>query len=220
MPKSRKIASRGIPGTPKIDSKSLPGTFRAPLGAQEAPRDHPERSRHAPGSSWDRRGSVRERFRVAKIDAEAPPGAKRASFLRAPHLRTVYRSIIRCFLSIFGLFTKCKNAPMYRTCQSKSRFDTSQCEAKRSRDATLKNTENRSQNRSESVENRVSGPLGRPFRIGISGISGISGVPDASRAPDSPDFPEIPESPDFPPRMILLEAPPGRVTTSLRSLIR
>ena len=78
---------QGIPGAPKIDLKLLPGAFRAPLGAQEAPRDHPERSRHAPGSSWDRPGSVpgapgeslspaqgarksaRERFRVAKIDA-------------------------------------------------------------------------------------------------------------------------------------------------------
>ena len=58
MPKSRTIASRQVPGAPKIDLKSLPGAFRAPLGAQEAPRDHPERSRHAPGSSWDRPGSV------------------------------------------------------------------------------------------------------------------------------------------------------------------
>ncbi len=98
MPKSRQIASRGIPRAPKIDLKSLPGAFRASLGAREAPRDHPERSRHAPGSSCDHPGSVpgapgespspaqgarksaRERFGAAKIDAEAPTGAKRASF--------------------------------------------------------------------------------------------------------------------------------------------
>ena len=164
MPKSRTIASRQVPGAPKIDLTSFPGVSRAPRAAQEAPSEHPERSRHALGSSQDRPGSIprapgessrappsarksaRERFGAAKIDAEAPPGAKRASFLRAPRLRTVYGAIIRRFLSIFGFFTECKNAPMYCACQSKSRFDTSRCEAKRSRDATLNNTENRPKN--------------------------------------------------------------------------
>ena len=164
--------------------KKLPGTIWSVL---DMPRDRPG---IVPAASWERPerpqgrsrapgrapGSARERFGAIKIDAEAPPGPKKANFLRAPRLRTVYGAMIRRFLSIFGFFAKCKNAPMYCACQSKSRFDTSRCQAKRSRDATLKNTENRPKNRSESVENRVSGPLGRPFRIGISGISGISGV--------------------------------------------
>ena len=152
--------------------KKLPGNIRSVL---DMPRDHPRivpaASRDRPESAQGRPrapgrapGSARERFGAIKIDAEAPPGAKKASSLRAPRLCTVYGAIIRRFLPILGFFARCKNAPMYCACQSKSRFDTSRCEAKRSRDATLKNTENRPKNRSESVKNRVSGPLWRPFR--------------------------------------------------------
>ena len=58
MPKSRTIAIRQVPGAPKIDLRSLPEVSPAPHGAQEAPREHPKRSQHAPRSSRDRPSSI------------------------------------------------------------------------------------------------------------------------------------------------------------------
>ena len=52
------IAHNHFQGAQKNHLKSLPGASWASRGAQGAPRDHLERSRHAPGSSRDRPGSI------------------------------------------------------------------------------------------------------------------------------------------------------------------
>ena len=223
MPKSCTIAARGVPGASKIDGKSLPGASRdapccpiafgrhsgsvleASRSARGVPRDRPEGPQERPGTPGRALRSAWERFGAAKIDAKSRPGAQTSSFFRAARSRSVVVAIVRRFSSIFGFSVKSANPPKYRACQQNQGFGHSRCESHRSGDATLKNTENRYQSRPEIVENRVSGRLARPFRIGNSGIYGFSGVPDASEAPESPDSPEIPEYPGYPPS----DDPPG-----------
>jgi len=79
-------------------------------------------------------------------------------------LRTVVATIFLRLLSFFGLFVKSAKSPKYRACQQNQGFAHSCHESCRSRKVASKNDENRSQNRSEIVENRVSGPPGRPCR--------------------------------------------------------
>ena len=69
--------------------------------------------------------------------------------------------MFRRFWSIFDFFVKAANPPKYRACRSKSRFGPSRCE---SCYASPKIDENRPENRTQIVENRVSGPFRRPFR--------------------------------------------------------
>ena len=65
---------------------------------------------------------------------------------------------------ISGLFVKSANPPKYRACQQNQGFGHSRYESRRSRNVASKNNENRSPNRPEIFENRVSGPPGRPCR--------------------------------------------------------
>ena len=141
-----KIAPRSLPGTPwrPRSSQGPSGAFstcpgivlgssrQRPGSARRVPKPGPGRQEERPGA-----------LRGGQNRCRGISGSKKSEFLRAPRSRTVYGAIIRRFLSIFGFFAECKNAPMYCACLSKSRFDTSRCEAQRSRDATMKNTENR-----------------------------------------------------------------------------
>ena len=181
-PKSIPRAARSCPEASKIDSKSIPRPSRdapwcprafgrhprsvleASRGAPGTPRDRPEGPQERPGTPGGAPGSARECFGAAKIDAKSRPGAQKSIFSRAARSRSVVAAIFRRFLSIFGLFVKSANPPKYRTCRQNQGFGHSRYESRRSRNVTSKTIENRSQNRPKIVENRVSGPPGRPCR--------------------------------------------------------
>ena len=106
-----KIDPRGSPGTPKIDSKSLPGPSRdtpcRPRASRRRLGSVSGASRSVPGTSQERQegpkgrpgtperapGSARERAEATTIDAKSRPGAKKSSFVRAARSRTLFGTI-------------------------------------------------------------------------------------------------------------------------------
>ena len=105
-------------GAPEIDAKSLPGPSRdtpwrprasrrrlgsvsgASWSVPGVPRERPEALQGRPGTPERAPGSARERAEATKIDSKSRPRAKKTSFFRAAHSRTLFGSIFRRFSSI------------------------------------------------------------------------------------------------------------------------
>ena len=163
-PKSTQNRSRDPLGTPRgaqEHSEGIPGASRKRLGAPPAlpgiartvPMSGPGRQEERPGTPGN-----------ASEPPKSTPCRTRERKTRCFCLRTVVATIFLRLLSFFGLFVKSAKSPKYRACQQNQGFAHSRHESCRSRNVASKNNENRSQNRLEIVENRISGPPGRPCR--------------------------------------------------------
>ena len=177
-PESCPELPRSIQNRLKIDPATLSGRPVVPKSIRKASWERlgsvSGRPRHAPGSpggsprmARDARRSAREHpgmLRSRQNRRQVAPGSPKLDFFPHAHSRIVAAEIFLRFLSIFGLFVKSAKSPKYRACQQNQGFAHSRHESCRSRNVASKNNENRSQNRPEIVENRVSGPPGRPCR--------------------------------------------------------
>ena len=129
-----------------------------------APRDCLESPRKWHGMPGRVPGNARQRFGAVKIDAKSRPGTQKASFSARLFCEALSSRISVNFFAIFRFFVKSVNPPKYRACRQNQGFGHSRHESRRSRNVASNNNENRSQKRPNIVEDRVSGPPGRPCR--------------------------------------------------------
>ena len=135
------------------------------IGASPAgPRAAQAIPKAAPGHQKERLGAPSSASRRPELMPSRVRDRRNRFIFGATRAGSVVRAICRRLCSNSDLFTKFANPPKYRACRSKSRFGPSRCESSRSCYAASKIDENRPENRTQIVQNRDSGPFGRPFR--------------------------------------------------------
>jgi len=178
-----RIAPGTLLGAPKIGLGALPGrswaskgstrhlrrvlgrSWAIPRAARGDPEDAPGPLRSASGTPLERLGDLFGVCRREKSSSSVPSYARPARDARA-------KRVCDDFRSIFGWSAQGPTFTKYRACQQKQGFSSVRYVSSRTCNATSKNLENRSENRSTIAENRVSGPLGRPVRSTLGARGG------------------------------------------------